>query len=330
MKAPAFWWSEGNGLWSVLLAPAACLYGAAAARKFAKASPVEMPVPVVCIGNLVAGGAGKTPVALDIGARLIERGAKPHFLSRGYGGSLPGPVRVEPEHHGFAEVGDEPLLLAEVAPAWISRDRVAGCEAAVAAGAGAIIMDDGFQNPAVHKTLSLVVVDGRRGFGNRRLIPAGPLREPVRSGLQRADGVVLMGGGAELARQIRSIAGEGLPILHAHLKPGPEWGDLAGKPVVAFAGLGDPGKFFASLEAAGCRIKARRGFADHHPYAQRDLDRLTAEAERHGAALVTTAKDAMRLPDGAREDVRVLTIRVEWEDEGRLNELLEKAVPVSR
>ena len=330
MKAPEFWWSEGSGLWSALLAPAAGLYGAAAAWRFAKASPVEMPVPVVCIGNLVAGGAGKTPVALAIGARLIERGARPHFLSRGYGGSLSGPVRVDPERHGSAEVGDEPLLLAAVAPAWISRDRVAGCEAAIKAGAGAVIMDDGFQNPAIHKSLSLVVVDGRRGFGNGKLIPAGPLREPVRSGLQRADGVVLMDAGADLARQIRTIAGDDLPILHGHLKPGPEWRDLAGKPVMAFAGLGDPGKFFASLEAAGCRVEGRQGFADHHPYSRRDLDRLSAEAERLGATLVTTAKDAMRLPTGTRPDVQVLTIRVEWEDEGRLDELLEKAVLVSR
>ncbi len=331
MRAPDFWWSKDGGLLPALLSPTACLYGLAVKRRAAGTVPEVLPVPVVCVGNLVVGGAGKTPVALEIGSRLAARGAVPHFLSRGYRGRLPGPVRVNPAIHGFSDVGDEPLLLAQVAPTWVARDRAAGCRAAAEDGAGAIVMDDGFQNPGVRKDLSLVVIDTRRGFGNGRLIPAGPLRESVTDGLKRADAVVLMGGGgAELVSEIRGIRGTDFPILRAHVKTGAEVRDLAGRSVVAFAGLGDPGKFFATLEAVGSRVEARHGFPDHHAYADRELERLIDQARRFDAVLVTTAKDAVRLPEAFRDAVRTVTIHIEWEDEGRVDRLLDSIAPVSQ
>ena len=329
MRAPDFWWSKETTLWPALLAPAAGLYGLAVKRRAAGTVPADLPVPVVCIGNLVTGGAGKTPVALEIGSRLANRGAAPHFLSRGYRGRLEGPVQVDPDVHGFADVGDEPLLLAQVAPTWVARSRAAGGRAAAEGGAGVIVMDDGFQNPGVRKTLSLVVVDTRRGFGNGRLIPAGPLRESVADGLNRADAVILMGGGGtELASEIHGVVGTGFPILRAHAKPGAGLSELAGRPVVAFAGLADPGKFFTMLDAAGCRVEAHHGFPDHHAFSDRELESLTEEAGRAGAALVTTAKDAVRLPEAFREAVRTVTIHIEWEDEGRLDHLLDSIAPV--
>jgi len=247
----------------------------------------------------------------------------PHFLTRGYGGRLAGPVRVERGRHTFAEVGDEPLLLAEAAPAWVARDRAAGARAAVAAGAGAIIMDDGFQNPSLAKDVSLVVVDGGRGFGNGCSLPAGPLRESLTAGLARADAIVLMG--EDKAGAVRAIAAirRDLPILRARAVPGPELAEMAGKPIVAFAGIGNPGKFFAMLRAAGCDLRGEVAFADHHPYSAADLAGLSRRARATGSLLATTAKDAMRLPAETAKDVRVLTIGVEWEDVAALETLLE-------
>lgn len=323
MRAPDFWWTPQGGVAAALLEPAARAYQAVAALRAGTVRPWRAGVPVLCVGNLVVGGAGKTPVALDIAARLAARGAVPHFLSRGYGGRLAGPVRVEPGRHTFAEVGDEPLLLADRAPTWVASDRAAGARAAVAAGAGAIVMDDGFQNPSLAKDVSLVVVDGGRGFGNGRSLPAGPLRESLASGLARADVVVLMGEDKVGAAQTIAAVRPGLPILRARTVPGPELAELAGKSVVAFAGIGDPRKFFATLRAARCEMRGEVAFADHHPYSAADLAGLSERARVTGSLLATTAKDARRLPAGAVKDVRVLTIGVEWEDEAALETFLE-------
>lgn len=327
MKPPDFWWKDGNTVWPALLEPAARLYGWAARRRFESARPSEAGVPVVCVGNLVVGGAGKTPVVLDIGNRLIARGAGVNFLSRGYKGSLAGPVRVDADIHSFRDVGDEPLLLARRAPTWVSRDRAAGCRAAARRGAGIIVMDDGFQNPQIAKDFSFVVVDARRGFGNGRLLPAGPLREPVAVGLARADAVVLLGetdGG--IAEDIKAAAGRDFPVLQASVKPEPETRDLVGRPVVAFSGIGDPVKFFATLRNLGCRLEATHAFPDHHAFTNGEIEKILAEAERRGALPVTTEKDAERLTAEVRNRVRVLTIRVEWEDEEVIMELLEPLI----
>lgn len=276
-------------------------------------------MPVVCVGNAVAGGAGKTPVVLSLAARLRRRGRSVHILSRGYGGSVAGPLRVDPARHGAAEIGDEPLLLAEMAPTWVARDRVAGGRAALADGAALLLLDDGFQNPRLVKDLSLLVIDGSYGFGNGRILPAGPLREALAAGLVRADAAVLMGEDrAGIAARLR-----GKPLLRARLVPDAAE-RFAGKPVIAFAGIGRPAKFFDTLEGTGAHIVARHGFADHHRYGEAELSRLAAEADASGAALVTTAKDAARLQPGWRARIDVLKVAVLWENEAMLDRLLER------
>jgi tetraacyldisaccharide 4'-kinase len=324
MRAPDFWWTAKPGLAATLLVPAACAYGFAVRRRLAAAKSERAGLPVLCVGNLVAGGAGKTPVALDLAARLAARGVAVHFLTRGYGGRMAGPLRVDPVHHAFVDVGDEPLLLARRAPTWVARDRPAGARAALAAGAGALVMDDGFQNPSLAKDVAILVVDGRRAFGNGRPLPAGPLREGLAAGLDRADAVVLIGDdacGAEAA--MRAAAPRPIRLLRARVTAGPEAAALAGQPVVAFAGIGDPEKFFATLRGIGCRLAAALPFPDHHPYSAADLGRIRAQGRAAGGLLVTTAKDAVRLPLGLADDVRVLTIGIEWEDEAALEPLLE-------
>jgi tetraacyldisaccharide 4'-kinase len=315
---PEFW--ARRGLISSLLQPLAWVYaqGAAARQHFTR--PWQAPVPVICVGNLVAGGAGKTPVALSLAMLLQARGHHLHILSRGYGGSLAGPVAVDPARHSAAEVGDEPSLLAAAAPCWVARDRIAGAQAAVAAGAKLLLLDDGLQNPRLAKTLSLLVVDGGYGFGNRRVLPAGPLREPLAAGLARSSAVVLMGG--DTAGITPLLAGK--TVLRARLAA-ENGGDVAGRKLVAFAGIGRPEKFFASLVSAGGLLVARHPFGDHHRYRDDELERLQTQAAAAGALLVTTAKDRVRLPARWRTRVAVLEVRVAWEDAAALDAVLERA-----
>ena len=321
MRAPDFWKKDDRML-SRGLMPLAWCYGLGSRLRRSLARPVKAAVPVLCVGNFVAGGAGKTPVALSLGKRLIGRGRKVHFLSKGYGGRVAGPFRVDLDAHNAAEVGDESLLLAAVAPTWISRDRAAGVGAA-ADGADVIIMDDGFQNPSVEKDISLLVVDGRYGFGNRRVIPAGPLRETIASAVDRANALIVIGPDKAHAMSHPALWKTPLPVLKASVKPGPEADGLADKPVVAFAGIGNPDKFFQTLQEIGCKVKATHAYADHHPYTENEIERLKEEAEKGGAQLVTTEKDAMRLSDEALAGVLVLTISLEWGDEKSLDDLLQ-------
>ncbi|MBP2307927.1 tetraacyldisaccharide 4'-kinase [Azospirillum melinis] len=318
MKTPAFWYRP-PGLASTLLAPLGALYGLAGRRRIAGTVPRKVGVPVVCVGNLVAGGAGKTPVGLALIAALQVRGVAVHALTRGHGGREAGPLAVDPGCHTAADVGDEALLLAGATPCWVARDRLAGAERAVAAGAEAIVMDDGFQNPALHKDLSLIVADGAVGFGNGRLVPAGPLRERVAEGLARADALVILG---EDRHGLAVLAG-GRPVLAARLEPDPEAAArLAGRDVLAFAGIGRPEKFFATLEALGARIAERVPFADHHPYRPAEVVALIDRAATLGALPVTTAKDAVRLPPELRAKIAVLPVSVRWADESALAALL--------
>lgn len=321
MRAPDFW--RHDGLLPLLLSPASAIWRRRAAARIAKATPVKVAAPVICIGNAVAGGAGKTPVALAVGESLIRQGGTPHFLSRGYGGSLSGPVRVEPAQHAARDVGDEPLLLARHAPTWVAHDRVAGAKAAVAAGAATIVMDDGFQNPSLFKDISILVVDGVYGFGNGRVMPAGPLREALDDAVDRADAVAIIG-----ADQcgIETLLGAGKPILGARFVPSVEDDDLSGKPVVAFAGIGRPEKFFETLAGMGCELVATRSFADHHPYTTDEIMRLIDRAATAGAVPVTTEKDAMRLPGDARDMIRALRVTLEWRDRDALDRVVAPAL----
>ena len=308
MRAPEFWLRE---CWQArLLAPASWLLGQAAMLRERLASPAAPPVPVLCVGNLTAGGAGKTPVAIAAARLLLAAGRRPFFLSRGHGGALDGPLRVDPARHAASETGDEPLLLARVAPAIVARDRVAGARLAAAEGADCIVMDDGLQNPSLAKTLRLVVVDGETGFGNGRAMPAGPLRAPLAHGLSLADGFALVGeDGLGLATRLAARA----PVLRATLEPAAEdAARLRGRRLLAFAGIGRPGKFFATLEGCGAELVAREGFADHHPYREDEIAALHARAEAAGATLATTEKDMVRIPPARRGGILVLPVEARF------------------
>jgi tetraacyldisaccharide 4'-kinase len=292
MREPAFWWQPGTGGW---LAPLAAIYGAVAATRM-RLRGQRAGVPVICIGNLTVGGAGKTPAALMVAHLLHAAHERPFFLTRGYGGRLGGPVRVNPRVHHSADVGDEPLLLARLAPTVVARDRTAGAQFAQYAGASVIVMDDGLQNPALVKDLAIVVVDGRRGIGNGRVIPAGPLRAPLRAQLNRAQAVIVVGPPDHAAAVTNRAGQNGLPVFHAALEPDRSIVAAIGhRKVLAFAGIGNPDKFFATLTEAGVAIAQRVGFDDHHRFTAAQARDLLARARAANLMLVTTEKDLVRL-----------------------------------
>ncbi|WP_232628409.1 tetraacyldisaccharide 4'-kinase [Methylobacterium sp. Leaf118] len=313
MRPPGFWAGEPHHPLARLLAPAGRRYGAATARRMDRPG-ASGPCPVLCIGNVTLGGAGKTPTALAL-ARLLRDGfgCHPAFLSRGYGGRLAGPVRVDPAVHGADAVGDEPLLLARHAATIVARDRAAGARLCAAGGADVIVMDDGLQNPGLAKTLSLAVVDAGAGAGNGLCFPAGPLRAPLERHWPHVGGLVLVGDGAPGERLAAAAAARGMPVHRARLVPeaSASW---AGRRVVAFAGIGRPQKFFDTLAGLGTRIVATRAFPDHHPYRAAEIEALRALAEREGAGLVTTEKDAVRLPVRGAATIAVLRVDLVFAD----------------
>jgi tetraacyldisaccharide 4'-kinase len=271
------------------------IYGAVAALRLRRRG-IRAGMPVICLGNLTVGGAGKTPAALAVAHLLLAAHQRPFFLSRGYGGRLAGPLRVSPTLHRATDVGDEPLLLTRLAPTIVARDRVAGAKLAQFAGATVIVMDDGFQNPSLHKDLAILVVDGRRGIGNGRIIPAGPLRAPLGSQLDRAQALVLVGPADGAAAISTAARRRGLAVFHGRLAPEPDVVAAIGRrQVLAFAGIGNPAKFFATLSEAGVDIAARRSFPDHHRYTAAQAQDLVARADAAGLMLLTTEKDLVRL-----------------------------------
>ena len=321
MHAAPVFWGKRPGFLANLLLPIGAACDAAGRLRRAMSRSYSPPVPVVCVGNLVAGGAGKTPVALALADWLVERGVPAHVVTRGYGGRLRGPVRVDPTRHDALAVSDEALLLARRAPCWVARDRTAGVRAAVAAGAGVILLDDGFQNPAVAKTLGLIVVDAAYGFGNGRVIPAGPLRENLGGGLARADAVVLVTGEGDARDTERLLTARGVRVLRAVLAPvGGE--RLAGSRLLAFAGIGRPEKFFATLRALGADLVGARAFPDHHPFRAGEIEDLHRDAERAEARLITTAKDIVRVPSPHCAGIEVLEVEIRWPDPIALARLL--------
>jgi tetraacyldisaccharide 4'-kinase len=322
MKPPAFWFSDPRhpALMARVLAPLGWVYGAVTAQRLRSGASVRAAVPVICVGNINVGGTGKTPAVIALLQLLSSAGYAPHVVTRGYGGSLAGPVLVSERAHKADETGDEPLLIAAFAPTWVARDRAAGVQSAVAAGADVVVMDDGFQNPSVVKDLSIVVVDAAQGFGNGRVMPAGPLRETVPAGLARA-GLVLSIGGAAAQNTFTATWGhalQGVPHIRARIEPlqtGMTW---AGMPVLAFAGIGQPEKFFDTLRGLGANLVRTVALDDHQPLSASLLARMDQDAKHLGAQLVTTEKDAVRLPGPFRPRVLTLPVRLVIEDTGAM------------
>ena len=303
MKAPEFW--RHDGALAALLSPLGCLYALGGAARLKYGASFDAHVPTICVGNLTLGGAGKTPVVREIASILAANGRRVAILSRGHGGSAPGPVRVDLAMHDAATVGDEPLLLASAAPVYVAKDRAAGARAALADGADCLLLDDGFQSPALKKTFSIIVVDGGAGLGNGRVFPAGPLREPPAWGLARADAVVMIGADAT-GFAARHAAGK--KLLHAKLEPISR--DLVGAKVFAFAGIGRPEKLFSSLRDLGCTLAQTREFADHHPYTRGEIEAILRDAAQAGAKPVTTEKDLVRIPPELRPSIATLNVRL--------------------
>jgi tetraacyldisaccharide 4'-kinase len=318
MREPGFWYRP-RSFKSHLLRPLGALYGAIAARRLER-NGLEAGVPVFCIGNYHVGGAGKTPAVLALTRLLYELGEKPVVLSRGYGGRLQGPVLVDRARHAAADVGDEPLMMAREVPVAVSRDRIGGVALARSQGATVILMDDGFQNPRIVKDASLIVIDSERGLGNGRVFPAGPLRAPLAPQLARTDALIVIGPGDAAEAVAGAIAGQGKPVLRAKLKPdAASLAQLLGRRVLAFAGIGDPERFFRTLRASKIEVARTHAFADHHVFSRAEIDALLAEARRDGLTPVTTEKDLARLrgspgsPDWAH-DVVPFAVRLEFDD----------------
>ncbi len=317
MRTPDFW--RRRGLTSTALLPVSVLYRAAHRARIKGIAAKAMPVPIVCVGNLTAGGAGKTPAVIALLTCLHAKGVMAHCISRGYGGVLYGPVRVDPNEHTAAAVGDEPLLIARHAPCWVGKRRLSVATASVLDGAKFIVMDDGLQNPSLKKDLNLLVVDGGYGFGNRRTLPSGPLRETLSEGLAKVHAVVVVG---DDAQDIARLLPPSMPILRASLQPAPAALAWAGKRVLAFAGIGRPDKFFATLRELGAELVETASFADHHPYREEEIRKLLARASDLDASVLTTEKDAVRLPPSLAAQIGVLPVHLVFADEAAFESLL--------
>ncbi|MBT8459048.1 MAG: tetraacyldisaccharide 4'-kinase [Boseongicola sp.] len=325
MRAPAFWSNspDAPGWQSRLLSPLGFVYAAGTARRIARTPEMKRAIPVICVGNINAGGTGKTPTVIA----LIEQlhAYRVHVVTRGYGGTEQGPIQVNERKHKASEVGDEPLLIAAFAPTWVAKDRATGITAAEQAGAQVILMDDGLQNPSVAKTLSIVVVDAALGFGNGRVIPAGPLREPVKQGLKRAD--ILLSIGDEKAQAMFTLNWGNkinIPHISASLQVLPMGINWEGQRVMAFAGIGYPEKFFSTLRGLGAEVLRAEALTDHQPLTDALMKRLEMEAHALSAQLVTTEKDAVRLPSSFRKKVLTLPVRLQFDDETALNDALSR------
>jgi tetraacyldisaccharide 4'-kinase len=330
LQTPRWWYVRSGApapVSRMLLRPISALWAAQTARRIAAAMPVDPGAPVICVGGVTMGGSGKTPVAQALLARLVARGLRPAAVSRGYGGRLTGPVRIDPAVHTAAEVGDEPLMLARIAPAYAAKDRAAGARRAVEDGADVVVLDDGHQNPTLRKALSFVVVDGETRerewpFGDGAVFPSGPMREPLKAGLARADAVVVMLPGDLNAPDPELLALFGdKPVLVARLEPTepPPPG-----PQVGFAGVAKPWKVERALRANGCDLVEFVEFPDHAPFSEAVLHDLARLAEDHGAGLVTTEKDWVRLPPAWRDRVRPWPVRARFEDEPALERVLAR------
>jgi tetraacyldisaccharide 4'-kinase len=334
MRAPAFYYRR-PGLASFILLPFGLAYGAVAAARM-KRPGARVGVPVICVGNPTLGGAGKTPTALAVARILAAIGETPAFLSRGYGGADAGPVLVDTGEHAANHVGDEPILLSAAFPTVVAHDRVAGARLAAGYGASTIVMDDGFQNPALAKDVSFLVVDAASGIGNGDVFPGGPLRAPLYAQLSLAHALVRVGTGNAADFVEGQAKAGGLPVFSARLVPDAEAvRELKGKKLLAFAGIGRPEKFFETLKTIGADVEMARGYADHHHYSAREARELLEIGKTRGLALVTTEKDRARMRgDRALAELetsaRVLPVRLEFDNEAAVQNLLERALAKAR
>lgn len=332
MREPAFW-HRPPSLASYLLRPLSAVYGAVAAQRMGR-NGTDAGIPVICVGNYHVGGAGKTPTVLALVQMLRDLGERPVVLSRGYGGRLQGPVMVDTARHTAADIGDEPLMMAARVPVVVARDRVEGVALAKSQGASLILMDDGFQNPALLKDIALIVIDSDRGLGNACVFPAGPLRAPLAPQLARTDALVTIGRGQASAGVAVAIAAAGKPVFSGHLSPEPDViAALAGKPVLAFAGIGDPARFFRTLRAAGINVARERAFADHHPFTPADIASLANDARRDGLTLVTTEKDLARLGNSlstATPAITAFPVTLQFDDAEKLRSFLTQRLFAAR
>lgn len=323
MRSPAFWDASPRHPAALALAPFGALYGRLTAARMDRPG-LPGPCPVLCVGNLTLGGAGKTPTALALAGLLRDLGAAPAFLTRGYGGRLGGPIRVDPARHDATDVGDEALLLAWVAPTVVARDRPAGASLCAASGADVVVMDDGLQNPSLTKDFAIAVVDAVSGLGNGLTFPAGPLRVPLARQWPHVDALVLIGDGAAGERVAETAARRGLPVHRGRLAPDPAGPNLAGRKVFAFAGIGRPDKFYDTLREAGADVVGQRSFPDHHRFCQSDMRDLAMAARTCDATLVTTQKDRVRLP--AAFAAEVLAVRLRFADPADLVAALRRLI----
>jgi tetraacyldisaccharide 4'-kinase len=328
MHEPAFWYRPSSWI-SRLLMPLGALYGAIAGRRLQRQG-FDAGIPVLCVGNYHVGGAGKTPAVLALANMLRELGETPVVLSRGYGGRLRGPIKVDPERHVAADVGDEPLMMARTVPVVVARERVDGVALARSQGASVILMDDGFQNPAIAKDASLIVIDGERGLGNGCVFPAGPLRAPLQVQFERTDALIVVGDGPAAKAVAAAVAARGKPVLSAHLKPHDgSVASLCGRRALAFAGIGDPARFFRTLRASGIDVVGERAFADHHPFSKGEIETLIAEAKRDELTLVTTEKDLARLREadglpGWAKDIVPFAVTLEFDGAQQLRKFISE------
>ena len=305
VRAPEFWHNKG-GILSFVLSPFGWIYSAITSMRAAAKPTWAAPIPVICIGNVVMGGAGKTLVSIDLAERLKAKGQNPHIIMRGYGGGMNAPTKVDLNLHNANDVGDEALLLARTAPTWVGARRADVAKHATEDGASVLIMDDGFQNPSLAKDLSLLVVDAAYGFGNGRVCPAGPLREPIKNAASRAHAVISLGG--SLSENVMN-----LPAFVGYTEPTSNATDIHGERVVAFGGIGRPEKFFNSLKAAGAELTETISFPDHHPFSDAEIKNVLAKAKTQNSIAITTEKDFVRIPAALRTDIMSFPVRLRWE-----------------
>jgi tetraacyldisaccharide 4'-kinase len=335
MRDPGFWWQK-PGIAAYLLWPISVVYGAITASRMRRQG-LRADVPVICVGNFTLGGTGKTPTAIAIAKLLAADGEKPFFLTRGYGGRLRGPIRVDLTQHKAEDVGDEPLLLARQAPVIVSRDRAAGAMLASSSGASVIVMDDGLQNPSLMKDLSIAVADARRGFGNAFVFPSGPLRAPLARQVEHVKAVLMIGKGAGVGQITDTARAHGCPVLSAQLEPSNDAIKSIGRSkAYAFAGIGDPEKFFMTLTSADIEAQVEESFPDHHPYSEDDATRILTRCDSEKLIPVTTEKDLARLAGSSGErarlaaSARAIPVTLAFDNSEALRKLLRDALAAHR